>query len=143
MKSFFSCIAVATELKNEEIRVRNVKIAGKRKSLNEFNVQQQKRYDYECKCSIGKNDIKYTFGLVPIVAGLDKSTNILTDWSQAELIIDRSILKVFIHSTYVFFLHQHGYQAQGNQKASYRQSFKISFENGKALPCRYSFIENQ
>ncbi|WOD44276.1 DoxX family membrane protein [Hwangdonia lutea] len=26
--------------------------------------------------------LKYTFGLVPIVAGLDKFTNILTDWSQ-------------------------------------------------------------
>jgi len=29
-----------------------------------------------------KNTLKYTFGLVPIVAGLDKFTNILTDWSQ-------------------------------------------------------------
>jgi uncharacterized membrane protein YphA (DoxX/SURF4 family) len=29
-----------------------------------------------------KNVLKYTFGLVPIVAGLDKFTNILTDWSQ-------------------------------------------------------------
>lgn len=28
------------------------------------------------------NILKYTFGLVPIVAGLDKFTNILTDWSQ-------------------------------------------------------------
>lgn len=26
--------------------------------------------------------LKYTFGLVPIVAGLDKFTNILCDWSQ-------------------------------------------------------------
>lgn len=26
--------------------------------------------------------LKYTFGLVPIVAGLDKFTNILTNWSQ-------------------------------------------------------------
>lgn len=26
--------------------------------------------------------LKYTFGLVPIVAGLDKFSNILTDWSQ-------------------------------------------------------------
>ncbi|MCC6687338.1 MAG: DoxX family membrane protein [Fimbriimonadaceae bacterium] len=25
--------------------------------------------------------LKYTFGLVPIVAGLDKFTNLLTDWS--------------------------------------------------------------
>ena len=29
-----------------------------------------------------KTLLKYTFGLVPIVAGLDKFTNILTDWSQ-------------------------------------------------------------
>ncbi len=26
--------------------------------------------------------LKYTYGLVPIVAGLDKFTNILADWSQ-------------------------------------------------------------
>lgn len=26
--------------------------------------------------------LKFTYGLVPIVAGLDKFTNILTDWSQ-------------------------------------------------------------
>lgn|SRR5690606_4613005 len=29
-----------------------------------------------------KTILKYTFGLVPIVAGLDKFTNILTQWSQ-------------------------------------------------------------
>lgn len=29
-----------------------------------------------------KTILKYTFGLVPIVAGLDKFTNILTDWTQ-------------------------------------------------------------
>ncbi|MDT7829469.1 hypothetical protein RQM65_12400 [Pricia sp. S334] len=29
-----------------------------------------------------KTLLKYTFGLVPIVAGLDKFTNILTDWSH-------------------------------------------------------------
>jgi uncharacterized membrane protein YphA (DoxX/SURF4 family) len=29
-----------------------------------------------------RNLLKYTFGLVPIVAGLDKFTNILTNWSQ-------------------------------------------------------------
>ncbi len=29
-----------------------------------------------------KNILKYTFGLVPIVAGLDKFTNILTNWSH-------------------------------------------------------------
>ena len=26
--------------------------------------------------------LKYTYGLVPIIAGLDKFTNLLTDWSQ-------------------------------------------------------------
>ncbi len=26
--------------------------------------------------------LKYTFGLVPIVAGLDKFTNLLTDWTH-------------------------------------------------------------
>ena len=29
-----------------------------------------------------KTLLKYTYGLVPIVAGLDKFTNILTDWGQ-------------------------------------------------------------
>lgn len=29
-----------------------------------------------------KSILKYTFGLVPIIAGLDKFTNILTNWSQ-------------------------------------------------------------
>ncbi len=29
-----------------------------------------------------KTLLKYTFGLVPIIAGLDKFTNILTDWSH-------------------------------------------------------------
>src|SRR5699024_9566345 len=29
-----------------------------------------------------KSILKYTFGLVPIVAGLDKFTNVLTNWSQ-------------------------------------------------------------
>lgn len=29
-----------------------------------------------------KDILKYTFGLIPIVAGLDKFTNILTNWSQ-------------------------------------------------------------
>jgi uncharacterized membrane protein YphA (DoxX/SURF4 family) len=28
------------------------------------------------------NLLKYTFGLVPIVAGLDKFTNLLTDWEK-------------------------------------------------------------
>ncbi len=31
---------------------------------------------------IVKSILTYTFGLVPIIAGLDKFTNILTDWSQ-------------------------------------------------------------
>lgn len=29
-----------------------------------------------------KTILKYTFGVVPIVAGLDKFTNVLTDWSS-------------------------------------------------------------
>ena len=29
-----------------------------------------------------KTLLKYTYGLVPIIAGLDKFTNLLTDWSQ-------------------------------------------------------------
>lgn len=29
-----------------------------------------------------RNLLKFTFGLVPIVAGLDKFTNILTNWTQ-------------------------------------------------------------
>lgn len=29
-----------------------------------------------------KKVLKYTFGIVPIVAGLDKFTNVLTDWSH-------------------------------------------------------------
>lgn len=29
-----------------------------------------------------KTVLKFTFGLVPIIAGLDKFTNILTDWGQ-------------------------------------------------------------
>ncbi len=29
-----------------------------------------------------KTVLKYTFGLVPIIAGLDKFTNLLTEWSQ-------------------------------------------------------------
>lgn len=28
------------------------------------------------------NLLKYTFGIMPMVAGLDKFTNIITDWSQ-------------------------------------------------------------
>ncbi|VAW09826.1 hypothetical protein MNBD_BACTEROID03-1661 [hydrothermal vent metagenome] len=29
-----------------------------------------------------KTLLKYTFGLVPIIAGLDKLTNLLTEWNQ-------------------------------------------------------------
>lgn len=36
----------------------------------------------ESNVKLVKNILKYTLGLVPIVAGLDKFTNILTDWSQ-------------------------------------------------------------
>lgn len=32
--------------------------------------------------NFAKNVLKYTFGLVPIIAGLDKFTNMLTDWSH-------------------------------------------------------------
>jgi uncharacterized membrane protein YphA (DoxX/SURF4 family) len=36
----------------------------------------------DSKVQLVKNILKYTFGLVPIVAGLDKFLNILTNWSQ-------------------------------------------------------------
>lgn len=36
----------------------------------------------ETNVQLVKNILKYTFGLVPIVAGVDKFTNILTDWTQ-------------------------------------------------------------
>jgi uncharacterized membrane protein YphA (DoxX/SURF4 family) len=36
----------------------------------------------ESNVQLVKNVMKYTFGIVPIVAGLDKFTNILTDWSH-------------------------------------------------------------
>ena len=36
----------------------------------------------DSKIQLVKNILKYTFGLVPIAAGLDKFTNILTNWSQ-------------------------------------------------------------
>ena len=36
----------------------------------------------ESNVRLVKTILKYTFGLVPIVAGLDKFTNILTDWSH-------------------------------------------------------------
>jgi hypothetical protein len=51
-------MAVATELKNEEIRVQNVKIAGKGKSLNEFFLQFPKLQNLE----VGENyDTKTIF----------------------------------------------------------------------------------
>ncbi len=36
----------------------------------------------ESNVRLVKMILKYTFGLVPIIAGLDKFTNILTDWSH-------------------------------------------------------------
>ncbi|WP_417431917.1 hypothetical protein [Halpernia sp.] len=36
----------------------------------------------ETNLQLVKNILKYTFGIVPIVAGLDKFTNILTDWTH-------------------------------------------------------------
>lgn len=36
----------------------------------------------ESNVKLVKNILTYTFGLVPIIAGLDKFTNILTDWSH-------------------------------------------------------------
>ncbi len=36
----------------------------------------------ESNVQLVKTILKYTFGIVPIVAGLDKFTNLLTNWSQ-------------------------------------------------------------
>lgn len=36
----------------------------------------------ESNVQLVKTLLRYTYGLVPIVAGLDKFTNLLTDWSQ-------------------------------------------------------------
>lgn len=36
----------------------------------------------ETKTLLVRKTLYYTFGIVPIVAGLDKFTNILVDWSQ-------------------------------------------------------------
>src|SRR5690554_2867109 len=36
----------------------------------------------EHKLNVVYHVLKYTFGVVPIVAGLDKFTNLLTDWTQ-------------------------------------------------------------
>ena len=40
------------------------------------------RFKLNTKIMDVKTLLKYTYGLVPIVAGLDKFTNILTDWTQ-------------------------------------------------------------
>jgi uncharacterized membrane protein len=42
------------------------------------------------RLSIAKNLLKYTYGLVPIVAGLDKFTHLLTNWDKylAPLVTD-------------------------------------------------------
>ncbi|WP_190808519.1 hypothetical protein [Flagellimonas sp. S3867] len=36
----------------------------------------------ESNITLVKSVLKYTYGLVPIIAGLDKFTNLLTDWGQ-------------------------------------------------------------
>lgn len=36
----------------------------------------------ESNISLAKSVLKYTYGLVPIVAGLDKFVNLLTDWGK-------------------------------------------------------------
>ena len=47
MKAFFNCIALATELKKDKIRVQNVKFADKRKSQEDFTLS--------CKCFFTQN----------------------------------------------------------------------------------------
>ncbi|MBK6399631.1 MAG: hypothetical protein IPN61_00105 [Bacteroidetes bacterium] len=47
------------------------------------------------------NLLKYTFGIVPIVAGADKFTNILTNWEQY---INPSIAEMLPFSTSVFMM---------------------------------------
>lgn len=42
----------------------------------------KKRQNMESNVQLVRTILKYTFGLVPIVAGLDKFTNILTNWTQ-------------------------------------------------------------
>lgn len=42
----------------------------------------KKRQIMESNVQLVRTILKYTFGLVPIVAGLDKFTNILTNWTQ-------------------------------------------------------------
>ncbi len=48
-----------------------------------------------------KNVLKYTFGLVPIVAGLDKFANILTDWSQY---LPASLVEIIPFDTVTFMM---------------------------------------
>jgi hypothetical protein len=43
--------------------------------------------------------LKYTYGLVPIVAGLDKFTNLLTDWEQY---LNPSIIRMLPFSAATF-----------------------------------------
>lgn len=47
------------------------------------------------------NLLKYTFGIVPIVAGADKFTNLLTNWEQY---INPSIASLLPFSTSVFMM---------------------------------------
>jgi len=47
------------------------------------------------------NLLKYTFGLVPIVAGLDKFTNILTDW---EAYLNPAIAGMLPFSSHTFMM---------------------------------------
>lgn len=52
------------------------------KSCNLFSDWLSKGEIKQTKMMEVKTLLKYTYGLVPIVAGLDKFTNILADWSQ-------------------------------------------------------------
>ncbi len=45
--------------------------------------------------------LKFTFGLVPIVAGADKFTNLLTDWSQY---LHPSLASILPFSPHVFMM---------------------------------------
>lgn len=47
------------------------------------------------------NILKFTFGIIPIVAGLDKFTNLLTDWSQY---INPSIENILPFSAQTFMM---------------------------------------
>ncbi len=48
-----------------------------------------------------KDLLKYTYGLVPIVAGLDKFTNILTDWTQY---LDSGLQDILPFDTSIFMI---------------------------------------